>query len=305
VSWLPATGGVRAILLVAHGLHEHSWRYHELGVALAKQSNFATYSIDHVGHGKSSGRPGLIDSHETLVSDFLAFARAVRKEHAPDTPCFLFAHSMGTFVATLAVSKIPGLKAVVFSGHALIPGPATASPFGCACLYPITKTSCIGSLTAMMASMDPHGDAAPIAKDSLSYDEADQVLVENDVRFYHGSMMNKTAYELSKIKDLTQEALPTVCIPVQFHHGGDDIACMPESSQIAFDACTTPAAQKSITIHPGCKHEILHEKEPHKSNFIQTLVAFYTAQLNKDGVGVAVVATTTATEGAIASPSAV
>jgi acylglycerol lipase len=52
--WLPE-GEPKAILLVAHGIAEHSGRYMNVVNHLVP-AGYAVYGIDHIGHGKSDGK---------------------------------------------------------------------------------------------------------------------------------------------------------------------------------------------------------------------------------------------------------
>ena len=52
--WLP-DGDPRAVILVAHGLAEHSGRYMNV-VNHFVSLGYAVYSLDHLGHGRSEGR---------------------------------------------------------------------------------------------------------------------------------------------------------------------------------------------------------------------------------------------------------
>ena len=50
-AWLP-DGDVKAVLLVVHGLGEHSGRYMNV-VNHFVPLGYAVYGLDHIGHGKS------------------------------------------------------------------------------------------------------------------------------------------------------------------------------------------------------------------------------------------------------------
>lgn len=88
--------------------------------------------MDHVSHGKSDGRRGVIPSHSVLTNDFVAFYEHVVRTVAESesVPIFLFAHSMGTLVALTALRSMPRVKAICFSGTPLFSGPGSSSPFG-------------------------------------------------------------------------------------------------------------------------------------------------------------------------------
>ncbi len=57
--WLPA-GEPKAVLLVVHGLAEHSGRYMNLVNHFVTQG-YAVYGFDQRGHGRSPGRRGYVE----------------------------------------------------------------------------------------------------------------------------------------------------------------------------------------------------------------------------------------------------
>lgn len=96
--WAPDGQDPVGILLAVHGLQEHSGRYEGLAAA-ALASGLAVGAVDLVGHGKSPGRRGHIDSFE---ADHLgavdALVRRVERER-PDVPLILVGHSLGGLIA--------------------------------------------------------------------------------------------------------------------------------------------------------------------------------------------------------------
>jgi alpha-beta hydrolase superfamily lysophospholipase len=115
----------------------------------------------------------------------------------PAVPCYLFAHSMGTLIATLALRQLqPTIKAAVFSGCPIFPGYASSSPFGVRALYPLTQTGVAIYLAQLLASMDPKGPAAPILFDGLFSDEESKQRLLKDRRRVEGEVMNKTVRSL-------------------------------------------------------------------------------------------------------------
>ena len=96
--WAPDGQDPAGILLVVHGLQEHSGRYEGLAAA-ALASGLAVGAVDLIGHGKSPGRRGHIDSFE---ADHLgavdAMVRRVERER-PDVPLVLVGHSLGGLIA--------------------------------------------------------------------------------------------------------------------------------------------------------------------------------------------------------------
>ena len=208
VSWLPESLPVKAIVLISHGLNEHSLRYFGIAIELAKLG-FGVYSIDHVSHGKSDGKKGIIADNTVLYLDFISFSKMIRDQY-PQVPLFLLAHSMGTLVALKSINSIPDLSAVVLSGSALFSGPAASSPFGIRCLYPLSQTSFALCLTSVTSVIDPAGPAAPLVVTEITSDPAELELIRRDPRQCPAVVSNKSAFELSKLIAAVKEEVPNI-----------------------------------------------------------------------------------------------
>jgi acylglycerol lipase len=80
-AWLPRgdASPPRALLLLAHGIHEHVGRFDALATALAR-AKVAVYGWDHVGHGRSGGELRHQfgrDGFDGVVDDAVQYARRV------------------------------------------------------------------------------------------------------------------------------------------------------------------------------------------------------------------------------------
>ena len=93
----------------SHGMAEHIERYLPFMEFLA-QHRILAFGHNHVGHGGSvsdASELGYLPfrtGEDTLISDILADGVRM-KEAYPDLPLFLFGHSMGSFIARLALSR--------------------------------------------------------------------------------------------------------------------------------------------------------------------------------------------------------
>jgi len=100
-AWLPVTGP-RAVVVVSHGMAEHSGRYDRLGAALA-EAGFALYAHDQRGHGRTAAH-GVLghyadqDGWNKVVGD-LAILQACATQRHPGAPVFVLGHSMGSYIA--------------------------------------------------------------------------------------------------------------------------------------------------------------------------------------------------------------
>jgi alpha-beta hydrolase superfamily lysophospholipase len=127
--WLPA-GGPKAILLIAHGMAEHSARYEGLAAAMCA-AGWAVYAPDHRGHGKTATddageRLGCLAQgvgFSRLRDDLREIAQVARAE-SPGVPLFLFGHSMGSLLAEAYLTAYgKELSGLVLSGVLTPPPP--------------------------------------------------------------------------------------------------------------------------------------------------------------------------------------
>jgi alpha-beta hydrolase superfamily lysophospholipase len=82
-----------AVIALMHGQGEHIGRYDHVA-AYFNERKVAVYGFDHQGHGKSDGKRGHTPNLQVLLDDIAAHVIDVR-EQWPQTPLFVYAHSMG------------------------------------------------------------------------------------------------------------------------------------------------------------------------------------------------------------------
>lgn len=96
--WAPETP--KAVLMIAHGMAEHSARYDEFATYLA-ENGFVVCMNDHAGHGRSAIVKGHFadeNGWECVVSDLKNLMGEVSAMY-PGLPLCLMGHSMGSFLA--------------------------------------------------------------------------------------------------------------------------------------------------------------------------------------------------------------
>ncbi|MBL7113872.1 MAG: alpha/beta hydrolase [Bacteroidales bacterium] len=112
-SWQPE-GDTRGVLIIVHGLGEHSGRY-KRWASLFAQNGVAVLSQDMIGNGRSEGKHGHIRNYQKLI-DQVDFIISKSQELFPGLPVILYGHSWGgTLAANYAMSKDPALQAVIIS----------------------------------------------------------------------------------------------------------------------------------------------------------------------------------------------
>ena len=85
---------IRAIILLVHGMGEHSSRYMEFVIPQLIKSDLAVITFDNFGHGKSKGKRGHTPSYNAMLEVIdKMIEKGVHLFH--DKPVILYGHSMG------------------------------------------------------------------------------------------------------------------------------------------------------------------------------------------------------------------
>ncbi|HYC55717.1 MAG TPA: alpha/beta hydrolase [Candidatus Binatia bacterium] len=221
--WTPQ-GPARALVVLVHGMGEHSGRYDHVGRFLADHG-MVVWALDLRGHGRSGGQLGTVERFEDFLDDLAAFHARAAAAHA-GLPVVLLGHSMGGLVVTAYLMDRP-LRPdfVILSGPALVP-----------ILDPGDK-----SIDPTRLSKDPQAWQAYL----------DDPLVLRE-RVQEG-MLVALAYGLLQIVGRAAE----LDLPMLLIHGDDDRLCSAEG------ACDFLRAS-SITdltehIYAGGRHEMFNE----------------------------------------------
>lgn len=238
-SWLPPRPG--AVVVIVHGLGEHSGRYRHVAEALVK-ADCAVYAMDHRGHGKSAGPRALVDRFAYVVEDIDRVVEMARREQ-PRKPVFLLGHSMGGALSLSYTLKNPGkLKALILSG------PAVALDGAPPLMKPMSKLLSMLAPRLGMFAIDPglvSRDAevvADYAKDPLNA---------------HGKVPARTLGEIVNFVEFLPAGLPLIELPLLVMHGGQDKLAGVAGSRMVVDRATSK--DKTLKVYEGLYHEIFNE----------------------------------------------
>jgi alpha-beta hydrolase superfamily lysophospholipase len=114
--WLPSEP-LRAVIILIHGLGEHSGRYGHLAKRFTDEG-FAVLTQDNRGHGRTPGGRGVMD-FDNVVGDVGELLDAARRRF-PGVPMVIYGHSLGALVSmSYTVRNRPDIAAQVASAPAL------------------------------------------------------------------------------------------------------------------------------------------------------------------------------------------
>ncbi len=242
-TWAPV-GAPRAVVLLVHGLAEHSARY----AHVAKQLNAQGYQVvgfDLRGHGKSDGKRIYINHFDEYVADLEAVFTLVSSQH-PDLPLFLLAHSMGTTVAlNFLVDQMPAVQGVILSATALLPG-EDISPV-------------LIALSGIVSAVAPKLSTIALNSSTISRDQAVVDAYHTDPLVYNGKIPARTGGELNRVFKYLQQQVKKVSVPILIMHGDADQLTNPKGSDLLYQGAAS--ADKTIKWWPGLYHEIFNEPE--------------------------------------------
>ena len=241
---LPEGAAPRALVLIVHGLGEHSGRYE----AVAQQLNgwgFAVRAFDLCGHGLSSGAPGSLPDEYRLLDDLATVFDRSRATVAPGLPVVLLGHSLGGLIAARFVSlKLRAVDALVLSSPALDPGLNAFQKLLLATLPKIAPNLRVGN--GLDANFLSH-DAAVVA----AY-RADPLV--------HDRICARLALFIATASAQTRALAGQWTVPTLLIYAGQDRLVNPAGSR-AF-AAQAPASVLTSQCFDALYHEIFNESDP-------------------------------------------
>jgi acylglycerol lipase len=243
-SWLP-DGKPKAVLLIVHGLAEHSGRYGNL-VDYFLPKGYALYSLDHQGHGKSEGLRGYVSSFSDYVIDLKTFFDLVRRENK-HAKIFLIGHSMGGLIATTyAIKHQNELAGLVLSSPTLKVGSS------------VSRRDMI--MARVCSALFPKLPIAGLDSNAISKDKKVVQAYVNDPLVYTGKIRARLACEIINAMNTGLQAqMPKIELPILIMQGSKDSLSNPEGSALLFKL----VASKEKTLNPfeGLYHELFNEPE--------------------------------------------
>lgn len=241
--WLPENT-TKAVLLVVHGLAEHSGRYMNL-VNRIVPKGYAVHGIDHVGHGKSDGIRVYVERFEEFTEILKTYVDMI-KGWQPEKPIFIVGHSMGGLIsAAFLLDHQTGLTGAILSGPS-VKVPDNISP----------AVIVVGKI---LSALMPRLGLIGLEKEGVSRDPDVVQAYMNDPLVYKGKTTARLAAEILKGMQRVGAEAAQITLPILIVQGGADRIVSPEGARMLYNAVSS--ADKSIQIYPGLYHEVFNEPE--------------------------------------------
>lgn len=262
-SWHPKDKP-KAVLVILHGVAEHSNRYLNLVDNLVPE-NIAIYSYDQRGHGSSPGQRGYLNSWDEYRTDFKQFLELVHQRE-PDLPLFAYGHSEGALIILeFLLQDTDHIAGIIVSGPPLDTTQA-ASPL-------LVVAAKFLSRVWPTFSFD-----SPINPALLSCDARVVQKYQDDPEVFK-ILTARWGTEHLNAQNRTREHTADIDLPILILHGGDDAICDPQASQDLYDQVSS--ADKTLKIYPSYFHEI--HNEPGHITVVQDINDWITQRLPSDG----------------------
>lgn len=252
-AWLPEQP--EAVVVLAHGLHEHGGRYGYLAERL-NGSGYAVYAVDHRGHGRSGGPPANIGSMSGVLDDFHQLRRTAEAEQ-PGLPLFLLGHSLGGLIA---------VEYLLAYGEAGLAGLAVSGP--------LVDTSGANraqlALAPLLGRLAPNLGVTPLSSAAVSRDAEVVRDYEQDPLNHHGKIVARTGAEILRAAQDALRRMPELTLPVLVMHGTADRLVPVVAAQRVYDSVSS--TDRTLRTYDGLYHEIFNE--PERDAVLDDLVAW-------------------------------
>ena len=245
---------VKAVLIIVHGLGEHSGRYGNLLDSFANKG-VSFFAIDHRGHGKSDGKRGHIDSFMDYVYDLKLFIEFVKEENR-GLPIILYGHSMGGVIASkYGMTYTDDISMLVLSSPGFEP----------AFKVPAWKNSVANFFSSRIATLTfPNGiDVKGISHDPKTVEE-----YEKDP-LVHNKVTARWAVEFLRAGKECLSNAGNIKKPLLIFHSKDDPATDYKASEDFYNRASS--AIKRLLIYEGLFHETINETKNEREKVLSDI----------------------------------
>jgi acylglycerol lipase len=242
-AWLPG-GTPHGVVVLAHGVSEHSGRYAWTGEQLVGRG-YALYALDHRGHGRSGGPRAVIDRVGNAVVDIAELVEIADAESAGQAKPFLLGHSMGGFLAlAFATRRQDQIRGLLLSAPVAVLEAAS----------PVQRIA-----GHVLSAVAPKLGVLGVDSSTVSRDPEVVRDYESDPLNYHGKLPARTVHEMAQEIGRFPQTIPSITVPLLLQVGTADELVPPRSSELVYE--WAGSEDKTLKRYDGLYHEILNEPE--------------------------------------------
>ena len=232
----------KAVLLILHGLAEHSGRYMNV-VDYFVPRGYAVYGFDQRGHGQSEGMRGYVQNFSYYISDLNTFSEMVRVNHSSEK-IFLIGHSVGgTIAIAYCIYHQNEFDGLILSGATIEPGSS---------LSPVKIV-----LARFLSLITPKMGVDVIDASAISQDQSVVDAYKRDPLVYRGKIRARLGAELLKVMRRLPNQMSEIHLPILIMSGSADRLSNPEGSRLLYESVSS--RDKTLKYYDGFYHEIFNE----------------------------------------------
>lgn len=240
--------GAKGIVIIVHGLGEHSGRYIHVADAL-NTAGYVCYALDHLGHGKSEGERGTVESFTAFRDDLKQFYDSIKEQH-PTDKLFMLGHSMGAVITLQFILEYPNtLDGLIITG--------VGSDFGSKLLPGVR------SVANFLYRIVPHLPFGPPVTPNILTSDPEMIQ-----KWHEDSLIDKGWIRISIGKftvdsgDDVQNRAHEIDSPILIMHGELDAFAPISGSHIIYERVRSE--DKTLETWANMNHEIMNEIEREK-----------------------------------------
>ena len=263
----PESRPAKGILVLIHGLGEHTGRYSSIAEAMTEQCGLICSGVDLPGHGFSPGKRGHISSLEiihTLVTETRDFLLSQLPDSDAEPPTILLGHSMGGLLALDYLNQHPNKFT-----HSWINSPPLAAGHD--------RSRTILAIARKLDRLWPSMTLSNKIRHRDCFEETDPAFVKTHTKHCHRRISARLGVLLMNAASrLNSDPNP---LPANLHYlmtqGEADRICPPVPNKAFFDKLPIP--DKTWHLFPNLLHECCR-----KTEVLTAATKWINAQLEKN-----------------------
>jgi alpha-beta hydrolase superfamily lysophospholipase len=245
----------KALMIIAHGLGEHSGRYLNV-IKMLVPKGITVFAPDFRGHGKSEGKRGHVLSFGDYLDDLSAMFGVAEKGKKPGVKCFLLGHSMGGLIAiNYAIGKQDTIDGLIISSPSL----------GVAVKVPAVKAVLGKAMSSLWPGLSLNNE---LDASKISHDEKVVAAYKNDP-LVHDRVTARWFTEFLSAMENANNRAPEIKKPFLMQIAGDDHLVNASASKAFFEKLSSK--DKTLHVYDGFYHESYNEKEEKRKVAIDDL----------------------------------